>query len=255
MNFYPSIGIKQVIRYEWMNYTVELLRSGLEKDEIRRELEYYLASRRGSGETDRRAEYTMSLAVSVLLNIWINPNHKLLSFRNDLLKMSAVKEFEPACHWAMIASTYPFWFNMSYVLGSLFKTQDQIKKSQVLARLYEILGERNTVERCSRYAIRSFIAWDIIRDNEKAGYYEKGKVLQISDNLLLTLLIESMLYAVPEKRLSLADILSCPAFFSMNLPVINGSQIEKNNSRIFIERFSVSDEYIGLKDDARLFSN
>jgi hypothetical protein len=33
-----------------------------------------------------------------------------------------------------------------------------------------------------------------------------------------------------------------------NLPVINGSQIEKNNNRIFIERFSVSDEYIGLKN-------
>jgi hypothetical protein len=237
-----------------MNYTVELVRSGLKEDEIRKELEHYLSSRRGSGERDKRAEYTMSIAVSMLLNIWVNPNYKLLPFRNDLLKMLAVKEFEPVCHWAMMASTYPFWFNMSYILGSLFKTQDQIKKSQVLARLYEILGERNTVERCSRYVIRSFIAWDIIRDNEKTGYYEKGKILQISDHLLMSLLIESMLYAVPEKRLLLTDILSCPVFFGMNLPVINGPQIEKNNRRIFIERFSVSDEYIGLKEDSLLFS-
>jgi hypothetical protein len=255
MTFYSSIGIKQVIRYEWMNYTLELLGSGLDMDEIRKELKHYLSTRKGSGETDKRAEYTMSIAVSMLLNIWVNPNNKLLPFRNDLLRMSTVKEFEPACHWAMIASAYPFWFNISYILGSLFKTQDQIKKSQILARLYEILGERNTVERCSRYVIRSFIAWDIIRDSEKAGFYEKGKILQITDYRLMSLLIESMLYAVPEKRLPLTDILNCPVFFCMNLPVINGSQIEKANDRIFIERFSVSDEYIGLKDNLWLFSS
>jgi hypothetical protein len=255
MTFYSSIGIKQVIRYEWMTYTVELLKSGLKKDEVRKELEYYLSTRRGCGETGKRAEYTMSIAMTMLLNIWINPNNKLLPFRGDLLKMSMIKAFEPACHWAMIASAYPFWFSVAYILGSLFKTQNQIKKSQILARLYEILGERNTVERCSRYVIRSFMAWDIIRDSEKAGFYEKGKILQITDHRLMSLLIESMLYAVPEKRLSLTDILSCPAFFCMNIPVINGAQIEKNNKRVFIERFSVGDEYIGLKDDLWLFSS
>lgn len=247
MNFYPSIGIKQVIRYEWMNYTIGLVMSGLKEKEIRRELLHYLSERRGSGKAGKRAVYTMSLAVSMLLNIWVRPSQRLLPFRNDLLQIITVKEFEPVCHWAMIAVSYPFWFNVSFVFGSLFKTQDQIKKTQVLVRLYESIGERNTVERCSRYVIRSFIAWDIIRDNGKTGCYEKGRILQISDHLLISLLIESMLYAAPVKRLPLTDIPGCPAFFNMNLPAINSSQIEKNNSRIFVERFSVSDEYIGLK--------
>jgi hypothetical protein len=38
----------------------------------------------------------------------------------------------------------------------------------------------------------------------------------------------------------------------MELPAINGSQIEKCNNRIYIERFSVSDEYVGLKDGSAI---
>jgi hypothetical protein len=69
MNFDSSIGIKQVIRYDWMNYTVSLLKSGLGKEEIRKELKHYLSERKGSGKTGDRAEYTMSLAVMLLMNI------------------------------------------------------------------------------------------------------------------------------------------------------------------------------------------
>jgi hypothetical protein len=247
MNFYSSIGIKQVIRYEWMQHTVELLKSGLDKKEIRGALERYLSTKTGSGKTAGRAEYTMSLAVSLLMNIWVTPNPALLTFRNTLLEMTTNKAAEPVCHWAMFAASYPFWFNMSFILGSLFRIQDQIKKSQVLARMYAILGERNTVERCSRYVIRSFVAWDIIKDKERAGYYEKGNMWQISDPFMTSLLIESMLHAVPERHLPLTDILNCPAFFCMKLPLVNSFQFEKINDRLVVERFSVSDDYINLR--------
>ena len=74
MNFNTSIGIKQVIRYEWMNYTVDLLKSGLNKEEIRKELGNYLSERKGNGKIGDRAEYTMSLAVTLLMNIGLPQN-------------------------------------------------------------------------------------------------------------------------------------------------------------------------------------
>jgi hypothetical protein len=230
-----------------MNYTVDLLKSGLGKEEIRQELKHYLAVRKGSGEAGDRAEYTMSLAVTLLMNIWVSPEPELIDLRDRLLKLIDNKDFEPVCHWAMISSAYPFWFNMSYVFGSLFRLQDQIKKSQVMSRTYEILGERNTIERCSRYVIRSFVSWDIIRDKEKAGYYEKGKSITISDIGLAGILIETMLNAVPEQRIALSSIPDCPAFFLFKLPSITGSQITQVNKNLSVEQFSIKEEFIGWK--------
>ena len=248
MNFDTSIGIKQVIRYEWMNYTVDLLISGLKKEDIRKELVNYLSEKKGNGKTGNRAEYTMTLAVTLLMNIWVTPKPELISLRNRLLKMIKIKEIEPVCHWAMVSCVYPFWFNMSYIFGSLFLLQDQIKKSQIMSRVYEIFGERNTIERCSRYVIRSFVAWDIIMDKEKTGYYEKGKIIKIPDISSASTLVETMLNAVPEKRIALASILSCPSFFNFELPPMNGSQITRVNQNLEVEQFSINEEYVKLRN-------
>jgi hypothetical protein len=49
----------------------------------------------------------------------------------------------------------------------------------------------------------------------------------------MSLLAESVLYAVPEKRLPLTDILNCPVFFGMKLPSITDPAIY-NKSAMFI---------------------
>ena len=249
MVFDRSIGIKQVIRYDWMVHTVDLIKSGLKNEEIKKEIEYYLSDRKGNGEVGDRAEYTMSLAVTLLMNIWVEPKQKLLGYRDRLLEIVKMKEFEPICHWAMISSVYPFWFNMFYIFGSLFKLQDQVKKSQIISRTYDLLGERNTIERCSRYVIRSFVSWDLIRDGKKAGIYEKGKVYQISDAYLASLLVEAMLYAVPETRIPLNSIVNCPAFCSFKFPVIDGYVLSKVNQNLLVEQYSVNEEMLMLKNE------
>jgi hypothetical protein len=252
MNFDTSVGIKQVIRYEWMSHTVDLLKSGLSEGEIRKELVHYLADKKGSGKTGDRAEYTMSMAVMLLMNIWVTPKLKLINLRDRLLGVIDNRDFEPVCHWAMISSVYPFWFNMSFIIGSLFRLQDQKKKTQIMSRTYEMLGERNTIERCSRYVIRSFVSWDLIRDKEKVGYYEMGKTITISDINLTSFLVEAVLNAVPEKRIPLTSVLNCPAFFNFTLPSMDGSKIAKINQNLYIETFSVNDDFIGLKNATTL---
>jgi hypothetical protein len=136
---------------------------------------------------------------------------------------------------------------MSYIFGALFSLQDQVKMSQIMSRTYEIFGERNTVNRCSKYVIRSLAAWDLIRDKEKPGYYEKGKTITVSDIDSAGLLAETMLNALPEKRIALRAVINCPAFFNFKLPSINGAQLAKANQNLHVEQFSVNEEYVSLK--------
>ena len=244
MTFDTSIGIKQVIRYEWMQYTLKLYLSGLKKDEIKNELEIYLSDKKGSGAFDKRAKYTMSIAISILLNTWVTPRKDLIPFRDRLLQIKYEESNEKPCHWAMLSSVYPFWFNMSYIFGSLFRLQDKVKKTQIMKRTYEIFGERNTVERCSRYVIRSFVSWGIIKDFDRAGNYYKGLDLSIS-NEMAYLLIETALHAIPEKSISLSDILYNPSFFLFSFPSFTGKDLL--NEDLKIENFSVDQEYLSLK--------
>lgn len=251
MNFDISIGIKQIIRYEWIEHTFRLLSSGIPKDEIRKELEIYLSEKKGSGETGRRAEYTMSLAVAVLMNTWVTPKQNLLSYRDKWLCYAEKQPFHQIGHWSMLSATYPFWFNICYICGSLFKLQDQITKSQVMNRIYEVLGERNTVERCSRYVIRSLVSWGIIKDVNTKGAYEKGNVIAINDMYLISLLLESALYAIPDKKFQLSALLNCPSFFNFRFPVISGSQISRLNKNIKVEQYSLDNEYLSLECDSQ----
>jgi hypothetical protein len=46
---HDAIGIKQAIRYEWMQKTTNLMLAGLSVEEIRAELHQYLEDRMGSG--------------------------------------------------------------------------------------------------------------------------------------------------------------------------------------------------------------
>jgi hypothetical protein len=181
------------------------------------------------------------------MNIWVCPKPELTNLRDRLLEKLSLENSETLCHWAMVSSAYPFWFNMSYIFGSLFLLQDQVKTSKIMSRTYEIFGERNTVNRCSRYVNRSFAAWDLIRDKEKPGYYEKGKVITVSDIDSVCLLAETMLHALPEKRLALSAVINCPAFFNFKLPPINGAQLAKANNNLHVEQFSLNEEYISLK--------
>ena len=47
---HEAVGVKQVLRYEWLQRTVNLLLAGLDAKAIRLELHAFLAEKRGSGE-------------------------------------------------------------------------------------------------------------------------------------------------------------------------------------------------------------
>ena len=73
-NRYGALGIKQVIRLEWMEKAVNLSMSGMGPQEIRSELHEYLAGRKGNGSIGERSKLTRSQAVVVLMNIWGKPS-------------------------------------------------------------------------------------------------------------------------------------------------------------------------------------
>ncbi|MDR0561446.1 MAG: hypothetical protein LBG73_02010 [Spirochaetaceae bacterium] len=246
MDTEKSIGIKQVIRLEWLQKAADSVIAGMSEKDIRSELEEYLKDKSGSGAALNRAEYTKSIAVSLLMNTWVSPRKDLIPLRDAALdRLKNNGDDAPVCHWLMYAGAYPFWFNICGVFGSLFSLQNQIIKKQIMSRIYEVYGERSTIERCSRYAIRTLAAWGLVKDQGKSGTYEKYEPKTIESPALVSLILESALHVLPERKSSLTLLMSSPAFFPFRLPQIDGGALAQENPRLVQEQ--LDQEYIGLR--------
>ena len=254
---HDKIGIKQVIRLEWMNKTLDMLLAGMNAEAIRAELKMYLADKRQSGGTGLRGEKTYVMAIGLLMQAWVEPDDVLTAMRDSALELarSLTPPNRVPLHWAMISGAYPFWFNVARQTGRLLNLQDQVTQQQTVTRLKEQYGDRQTISRYARYVIRSFVAWGVLQDSKTKGCYTKANPITISDYHLATLLLEGALHATPTGQSTLSMLLNMPALFPFQLPGLPGDLISRTNHRIdVINTAGFDDHLIKLKEQPRMFS-
>lgn len=246
---HEAIGIKQAIRFEWMQKTANLLLSGLEPKSVRQELHEFLAARKGNGSEGERGETSRRQVVTLLMHIWGNPDPVLIPFRDaSLAFLRNNASMDLPLHWAMISATYPFWYHVARQTGRLLALQNQVTKAQITSRLRELYGDRQTVSRYTRYVIRSFVAWGVLKDSESKGCYEKNAPFSVSDSQLAILMFESVLHATPEGKGTLGSLVNDPAFFPFQLPVLSGDLISQRSDRIDVDRYGLDDELLKINE-------
>ena len=246
-----SLGIKQVIRLEWMEKSVDLLMAGFSQKEIRQELDDYLSCRKQSGGLGVRGQISYLMAVGILMKSWITPSAELVNFSNAakfLIKDNSLNQSEKtAIHWAMISAAYPFWFNVARQVGRLLNLQDQITSQQIVRRLKEKYGDRQTVSRVARYVVRSFVAWGVLKDTDRKGCYERGQIFTIDNPHVICLLLEGALHTVTESKSSINALYNNPGFYMFDLPLLTGELIAQVNSRLEVMRFGMGEEILKLR--------
>lgn len=245
---HEAIGIKQAIRFEWMQKAANMLLAGLEAKTIRQELHEFLADRKGNGSEGDRSDQTRTFVVNNLMKIWVSPAPELIPFRDaSLAFLRENPSMALAVHWGMISAVYPFWLNVARQTGRLLALQDQVTQTQIISRLKEQYGDRQTVSRYARYIIRSFVAWGALNDSEAKGCYEKPAPVSIAEPNLAVLMLESALLATPEGKGVLGLLLCNPAFFPFQLPMMTGDFVSYRSDRIVVVRYGLDDELLKLK--------
>lgn len=245
---HEAIGIKQVIRFEWMQKVTNLLLAGLDAKTIRQELHEFLADRKGNGSEGERSDQTRTFVVNNLMKIWVSPDPELIPFRDaSLAFLRENPSMALAVHWGMVSAVYPFWFNVARQTGRLLALQDQVTQTQIINRLKEQYGDRQTVSRYARFVIRSFVAWGTLKDSEAKGCYEKAAPASIAEPNLAILMFESALLATPEAKGTLGLLLNNPAFFPFQLPMMTGDFIAQHSRNIDVIRHGLESELLQLK--------
>ncbi len=252
---HDKIGIKQTIRKRWMDYVVEMMLAGLSEIEIRAGLDEFLATQKQSGGIGERGKTAYIMAISILTS-WFSPEKELIPFRDHALEL--IRDENPQkwlpYHWAVISASYPFWFNAARQIGRLFNLQDRVTQAQVISRLKEQYGDRETLVRYARYTIRSFVAWGVLEDTAIKGCYKQSRPMVISDPNLTILLYEAALHAEKESKPSLGLLKNNPAFFPFQLPALTGNFISQQSHAIDVVRNGLDDELLTLKKEGRFGS-
>ena len=245
---HEAIGIKQAIRFEWMQKAANQLLAGLDAKTIRQELHEFLADRKGNGSKGERSDQTRTFVVNNLMKIWVSPDPELIPFRDSsLASLRETPGMALAVHWGMISAVYPFWFNVARQTGRLLALQDQVTQNQIINRLKEQYGDRQTVSRYAQYVIRSFVIWGALRDSEANGCYMKAAPVSFAEPNLAFLMFESALLATPEAKCALGLLLNNPAFFPFQLPVVTGDLVSQRSGRIDVVRCGLDEELLKLR--------
>jgi hypothetical protein len=244
---HDKIGIKHVIRLEWMDKTLDMMLAGMSPKEIRKELDVFLSDKKQSGGTGERGKEAYRKAVTNLMLTWCTPEKELIPFRDAVLELARTTPASERIplHWAMISAAYPFWFGVAKQIGRLLNLQDQITKKQIIQRLKEQYGDRETVSRFARYVIRSFVAWDILEDASIKGNYIQKKKIPTNPKQV-AILTESTLLSTTESSHALRNVMEISSLFAFDVSPITSDYLQRNCPRINVNQFSPGEEMINL---------
>ncbi|MDD4127475.1 MAG: hypothetical protein PHV39_07295 [Methanomicrobium sp.] len=249
MKRHDIIGIKQSVRLEWMQKTSDLLLEGKNEKEIRNELKEYLSERMGRGVFEKRSETACNFSISMLMRIWVIPDKELIPLRDDGLKLlqNVSEDNKTAIHFCMLCAAYPFWYNVSKQIGMLLRLQENVTIQQIIQRTKEYYGDRQTVDRNTRFVIRSLYYWNLLEETDIRGCYKKGNQTEILSDELSSWIIEAQLHSIPDGKAIISSLHNDLALFPFNTKKINGNIIRKNNDRIEVLQSGLSDEIMMLK--------
>ncbi|MBQ3728891.1 MAG: hypothetical protein II903_05280 [Spirochaetales bacterium] len=247
---FSKIAFKQIVRKEWMDRTLELVCAGVSEKEIRQYMDNYLSTqqqRGGEGVKRNKETYGMTLS---MLSCWFRDD-ELNSFRRALA--NEAKKVDRSrwlpFHMAILSASYPFWLCVCNEAGKLFFKQDLISSAQIYDKMKAIYGDRETIARNTRYAIRTMVSWGFMDDvPEQRGCYHQGQKTEVLNPKAISLLLESLLWANKYGRSGFEDLCRNPGLFGFRLDSVSAGMIESlSNGRIERMSYGMSDEYLCLR--------
>lgn len=245
MSRQKQVGIDRRIRLEWLEYTASLVLAGNSREDTVAALQDKLKDAVAGGGNSGRG--CREKTITVLMRVWGNPPVHLSPFKDaglEILRRTPVNE-HLAVHWSALMATYPFWRDIAEVTGRLLRLQGTASVSQVMRRISETYGDRQTVSRSCQRALRSFVDWGVLVDTDARGLFRPGRRMPISDPIVCAWVLEALLLSGASSG-TLTEIRVSPALFPFELRELSLQEIE-NSGRLELVRHGLDYDLVKLK--------
>lgn len=242
-----QIGIDRQVRLAWLERTSALVLGGNTSIDIKSALQNDLCDAFQSGKTEKRG--SLGKTITILMKVWMTTPRDLVELRDaglNLIKRMP-KHDRIAIHWGMVMAVYPFWANVAGQVGRLIRLQGAAVASQVQRRMREQYGERETVSRRTRYALRSFVDWGVLREADVKGAYEPMPAIAISERDLAAWIVEAAVLSRTNGPMTLKSLTESTSLFPFRLPQITADQLVAGSPRLDVITHNLDEELVVLK--------
>lgn len=153
-------------------------------------------------------------AITMIMKIWSLVDEDMIQVRDRVLGIlsTLTKEERLLLHWGMTLVAYPFFKDVAYELGKLFRLQDEVSSVIIGQRMKESYGDRRRVEVATSAVLMSMKAWKVILPTKKLSYGLNTK-LHIQNPDLQMFIVQILLKALDHTNLQLDLIQNHSLFF------------------------------------------
>jgi len=246
---FSQVGIDRFVRLVWFEKTSSLILAGNTAKDVKAILQQDLSGAFRSSRTDVRG--SLDKTITILMKVWLAVPAELEPIRTSGLELlqRIPRQDHIAIHWGMVMAVYPFWAGVATQVGRLLKLQSSVTAAQVQRRVREQYGERETVSRRARYALRSFVDWGALQETEKKGIYNAGSALPLDDSHLIAWLVEAALHTRVNGSAPMKDVLQSPSLFPFKIKLIPADSLRIANPRLNIVRHGLDEDLAMLARD------
>jgi hypothetical protein len=246
-NRLTQIGIDRLIRLAWLEKTSCLALAGNDAASIKSALQGDMQGYFRSANTDVRG--SIDKTITILLKVWLKVPSELELLRLEglgLLKRIPSHD-HLVVHWGMVMAAYPFWSSVAMQVGRLLKLQGSAVASHVQRRVREQYGERETVSRRTRYALRSYLDWGVLQETGTKGIYSADTTLVVDNSQLIAWLAEASLHARTNSSAPLKDLIDSPSLFPFQIKPVRAESLVAASSRLDLLRHGLDNDLIILR--------
>lgn len=242
-----EIGFNQRIQLEWLEQVAGSLSAGMSKDDIVAALSVTLKSDMPYGGDAKRG--SREKVMTILLKTWVIVPKPLEPLRNNALQYFRDIPIEEhfVLHWGLATAVYPFFGTVAGIAGRLLRLQGSFTTTEVLRRVKEQFGDRETATRSASRILRGFIDWGILQDVKKKGNYQLAGTYPIKDKRIVAWIIEAMLFSEESKAGTLSALLQSPILFPFLPAPITVHDLEKTE-RFEIIQQGFAEDIVSIKN-------
>lgn len=237
-----EIAFRRKVRAIWLERGMELAAQEVPWKEAKSVLASEVAAENPGLETIRKV-------LEHVRRIWFEPPGDSLDLRSAGLKHFRTDD-SPARRfvltWGMTIAAYPFVGSVAEAVGRLLKLQHEVNRADIQRRLREQFGDRDFVNRITRYNVSSFLDWDVIAESKSRGLYLAGNRTRIKNDEQLAWLVEAVLISRGRSQMAFSQLCSDPALFPILFDPFDASSLRKN-SRLRVARESLNEEMVFLE--------
>ncbi|MGD9099897.1 MAG: hypothetical protein PVF45_05400 [Anaerolineae bacterium] len=206
------IGFDRKLQLDWLDTTVGLCQGSLDPGTIAERLQQHLVNEVGGAVARRKT-------INILSRIWVNVPQEHRSLRDEALELAVQIKPEERLwlHWGMSLLAYPLFRDVAATVGQLSHLQGVFSQAQIQRRMIESWGQRTTLQRAVRRILRTFVAWDVLRDTDVRGSYDIAPPRQTDNQSLALWFLDCALRTNEAEQVLLRELEQLSYIFPFNL--------------------------------------